>query len=196
MWVEGRGDLPGHLVVVSGPSGSGKSTIIQRALTRTELAVQLSVSATTRERRPGERDGIDYFFTRAEEFEAACDRGEFLEWADYNRHLYGTPAKPVYEALAGGKTVLLEIEVQGALKVRESAPSALFVFIRTTDFRTLEARLRGRATDSEAAILRRLRRARHELAEAHWYDVPLVNRDLDACVEEFVSVLKSYAPGG
>jgi guanylate kinase len=195
MWVEGWGQLRGQLVVVSGPSGSGKSTVIRRALEHPGINIQLSVSATTREPRPGERDGVNYHFMSREEFEAARRSGEFLEWAEYNDQLYGTPAKPVYEALASGRSVLLEIEVQGALQIRDSAPSGLFVFIKTPTFRELERRLRLRGTEDEPSILRRLRKARAELAEAQWYDVQLINDDLGRCVEEFLVALKSNGCG-
>jgi guanylate kinase len=196
MWVEGWGHLPGQLVVVSGPSGCGKSTLIQRVLERSELNLQLSVSVTTRERRPDEVEGVHYYFKPYEDFRAAVQRGEFLESAEYNTHHYGTPARPVFEALSLGKSVVLEIEVIGALQVRNSAPSALFVFIRTPTFRVLEERLRRRSTETEPVILGRLRRARMELAEAHWYDCQLVNDDLDACAEQFITLLKSYGCGG
>jgi guanylate kinase len=193
--VTGWGELKGQLVVVSGPSGSGKSSIIRRALEDPGINVELSISATTRGRRPGEQDGVDYHFLSGEQFDAARDRDEFLEWAEYNTHFYGTPAKPVYEALASGRSVLLEIEVQGALQIRNSAPSALFIFIRPPTFRELERRLRRRGTEDETAILRRLRKARAELAEAHWYDIQLINDDLDRCVEEFLVALKSNGCG-
>jgi guanylate kinase len=196
MWVEGWGHLPGQLVVVSGPSGCGKSTIIRSALDRPGLAVQLSVSATTRARRPGETQGIHYYFMDVDQFEAMRDRGEFLEWAEYNERYYGTPAIPVYQALSAGRSVLLEIEVNGALQVRRHAPGALFVFIRTPTFRALEERLRARGTEDDATILRRLRKAREELAEAHWYDVQLVNDDFDGCLDQFVQVLKDNGCGG
>ena len=196
MWVEGRGQVPGQLVIVSGPSGCGKSTVIRRALERPDLKVRLSVSATTRAIRPGERHGVDYFFLDRGGFETSVERGDFLEWAAYVGHLYGTPAGPVYEALADGQSVLLEIEVQGALKVRQKAPSALFVFIRTPTFRALEERLLARGTETDDAIFRRLRKGREELAESHWYDIQLVNDDLDRCVEDFVKVLKSNGCGG
>jgi guanylate kinase len=195
MWVSGWGLVGGQLVVVSGPSGSGKSTIIDRALGGPDINVVLSLSATTRPRRPGERDGVDYHFLSREQFDDARERGEFLEWAEYNSHFYGTPAKPVSEALASGRSVLLEIEVQGALQVRDSAPSACFIFIRTPTFRALEQRLRLRGTEDEASILRRLRKARAELAEAHWYDIQLINDDLDRCVEEFLAALRSNGCG-
>jgi len=196
MWVEGRGHVPGQLVIVSGPSGCGKSTVIRRALERTDLKVRLSVSATTRAIRPGERHGVDYFFHEREVFQASVQRSEFLEWAVYNDNFYGTPAGPVYDALAEGQSVLLEIEVQGALQVRERAPSALFLFIRTPTFRVLEERLLARGTETDDAVFRRLRKGREELAEAHWYDLELVNDDLNRCVEDFVKVLKSNGCGG
>jgi guanylate kinase len=196
MWVEGWGHLPGQLVVVSGPSGCGKSTLIKRVLERADVNIQLSVSVTTRDCRPDEVDGVDYHFKQYEDFRSAAVRGEFLETAEYNAHLYGTPSQPVYEALSAGKSVLLEIEVNGALQVRNAAPSALFVFIRTPTFRILEERLRRRSTESEPVILGRLRRARVELAEAHWYDYQLVNDDFDVCAEQFMTLLKSYGCGG
>ena len=113
MWVEGRGRLPGQLIVVSGPSGCGKSTVIRGALGRADLDVQLSVSATTRERRPGEQDGVDYYFMDFDGFRGHIDRGEFLEWAEYNANFYGTPSVPVFDALAAGRSVILEIDVRG-----------------------------------------------------------------------------------
>jgi guanylate kinase len=196
MWVEGWGPLPGQLVVVSGPSGCGKSTIMRRALECADLNVQLSVSATTRDRRPGESHGVEYYFMDLEQFQSARDRGEFLESAEYNNYCYGTPAIPVFNALSAGKSVILEIEVKGALQIRHHAPSTLFVFIKTPSFRDLEGRLRSRGTETEDQILRRLRKARHELAEAHWYDEVLVNDDLDVCVDQFITLLKNYGSGG
>ncbi|MFO0908414.1 MAG: guanylate kinase [Isosphaeraceae bacterium] len=200
MLVEGRGRLPGQLVVVSGPSGSGKSTVVRRALDRglrrKPGTLRLSVSATTRSMRPGETEGIDYYFLEHSAFEAAIGRNEFLEYATYNDHLYGTPARPVIESLASGETILLEIDVQGAIQVRRHTPGALFVFIRTPTFRVLEDRLSGRGTETELSLFRRLRRAREELAEAHWYDVQLTNDDLNRCVDEFLAVLESHDCGG
>jgi guanylate kinase len=196
MWVEGWGQLPGQLVVVSGPSGSGKSSIIRAAVGRPGHNLRLSVSATTRDRRPGEEEGLAYYFLSRDSFQAKINSGRFLEWAEYNNNLYGTPAEPVYQALSEGKTVLLEIEVRGALQVRDHAPSTLFIFIRTPTFQTLEERLRTRGTETESVILRRLRRAREELAEAHWYDVQIVNDQFDDCVDEFVRVVQSNVCGG
>jgi guanylate kinase len=155
----------------------------------------LSVSATTRPPRKGERDGVDYHFLGEEAFRQAVDRHEFLEHAEYNGFRYATPARPVFDALAAGRSVLLEIEVQGALQIRRTAPSALFVFIRTPTFQMLEERLRQRGTETESALNRRLCRAREELAEAHWYDVQVINDDLDRCVEKFVSALRTSGSG-
>jgi guanylate kinase len=196
MWFERWGRLPGQLVVVSGPSGSGKSSVIREALKRPDLNISLSVSGTTRAPRPGEHHGVDYFFYQRDEFTGDRDRGHFLEWAEYNGNLYGTPAGPVCQALETGKSVILEIEVQGALQIRNTAPSALFIFIKTPKFRDLEERLRRRGTEPEPAILRRLRKAREELAEAHWYDYQIVNDDFDTCVTEFITVLTENGCGG
>lgn len=196
MWVEGWGQLPGQLVVVSGPSGSGKSSVVRRLLDSKSLNVQLSVSATTRDPRPGERQGVDYNFVNAEAFVDLKNHDKLLEWAEYNGQFYGTPKQTVFDALGTGKSVLLEIEVQGALQVRRQAPTALFVFIRTPTFRTLETRLRDRGTESDEVIHRRLQKARAELAEAHWYDHQLINDDFDECVEQFITLLKTYGCGG
>jgi guanylate kinase len=197
MWVAGRGELKGQLVVVSGPSGSGKGTLIRRALGHPAMKdLELSVSATTRPQRPGELDGVHYHFLSRDEFDRKLSAGDFLEWAEYNDHRYGTPATRVFDALTAGRSVLLEIEVNGALQVRKLAPAALFVFIRTPSFRTLEQRLLLRGTESELSLHRRLIKAREELAEAHWYDVQLINDDLDRSVEAFLGALRSNGCGG
>jgi guanylate kinase len=197
MWVAGRGELRGQLVVVSGPSGCGKTTLIRRALEHPAMkGLVLSVSATTRAPRAGEQDGVQYHFMHPEDFRKACEEKTFLEYAEYNGHWYGSPKKPVFDALSAGDSVLLEIEVKGAVQVRSIAPSAFFVFIRTPTFRTLEQRLLRRGTENESTIHRRLCKAREELAEAYWYDVQLINDDLDRTVEEFVSALRSNGCGG
>jgi guanylate kinase len=194
--VEGWGDLPGRLVVVSGPSGSGKSTLLDRALGRLEGRARLSVSTTTRAPRPGEREGVDYHFVSREEFVAARARGEFLEWAEFAGNLYGTPAGPVREALAGGTCVILEIDVQGALQVRARVPSAVLIFITVPSLEALAARLRYRGTESEETIRRRLDLARWELERAERYDERVLNEDLDRAVDDLVAVLGRYGCGG
>ncbi len=193
MWVEGYGELPGHLIVVSGPSGSGKTTIVHRLLDRAALNLHLSISATTRDPRPGEKDGVDYKFLSKKDFHP----GEsFLEFAEYNGNFYGTPKEPVLKAMSEGKNVLLEIEVQGAVKIRQIAPETLFVFIKTKAFRDLADRLHSRGTESSSAIHKRLVRARQELAESHWYDVEILNEDLDVAVEQLAATLTHYVRGG
>lgn len=196
MWIEGFGDLPGHLVVISGPSGSGKSTLVSRILARPEIGARLSVSATTRLPRPGEIEGEDYYFVRRDEFAAMRERGELFESAEFAGNMYGTPIAPVVETLRSGGCVLLEIEVQGALQVRERAPSALFVFIDAPRFWELERRLRARGIEDDAAIHRRLVRARWERDHAHCYDVILINDDLDRTAEQLADLLIQHGCGG
>ena len=196
MWIEGWGDLPGHLVVISGPSGSGKSTLVRRALARPEIGGTLSVSATTRSPRPGEIDAVDYYFVTTEKFLDLRDRGDLFESAEFAGNLYGTPKAPVFDVLRSGGCVILEIEVQGALQVRDHVPSALFVFIDAPRFWELETRLRARGTESEAEIHRRLVRARQERDHAHCYDVVLINDDLEQTTERLVNLLVEHGCGG
>lgn len=199
MWIEGRGHLPGRLIVISGPSGSGKSTLVRRLLDRGELNLQLSISATTRPPRPEEQEGVDYFFVPRDAMQGPHPRfgdGEYLERAEFNGNYYGTPAEPVFEAITRGRNVILEIEVQGATQIREKAPTATFLFIRTPMFEDLEKRLRSRGTETDASIHQRLVRARSELAEAHWYDAQIINDDLDRAVEELAHILTQHLRGG
>ena len=194
--MDGWDDLPGRLVVVSGPSGSGKSTLVRRVLARPEVRARLSISATTRAPRPGEESGRDYFFLSREGFEDARARGEFLETAEVHGNLYGTPAGPVRADLEAGRCVLLEIDVQGGLIVRERVPSALLVFIHAPSLDELEGRLRSRATEDEATIARRLANARRELEQTTRYDKQVINANLDRAVEDFVTLLIHHGCGG
>lgn len=190
MWVQGWGELPGRLIVVSGPSGSGKSTVIRTLMERSPgRNLRLSVSATSRAPRPDEEHGRDYIFLSLDQFLRARDAGEFLEWAVYNGNHYGTPARPVFESLQKGQCVLLEIETQGAMLVREKAPTALFVFVDVSDFRVLARRLCDRGTESDVQIHQRLVIARKERDLAHCYDVRIVNDDLEQAVAELARVL-------
>ena len=190
------GTLPGRLVVVSGPSGSGKSTIARRVIARSDVGTELSISATTRPMRPGEVDGKDYHFLSREEFLLRMEAGEFLEWAEVHGNLYGTPAGPVREALASGRCVMLEIDVQGALVVRERVPSAFLVFVDVPGQDVLEARLRARATDDDATIRRRLENAVRELQFKSCYDVVILNEQLDRAVDDLASLLRNRGCGG
>jgi guanylate kinase len=194
MWVEGWGEVSGRLIVVSGPSGSGKTTVLRRLLEHPPggLDLRLSISATTRPPRPGEIDGRDYRFLSHEEFHADRDAGLFLEHAVYNGNLYGTPLGPTLDALRSGVRLLLEIEVQGALQVRALAPTALFAFIRAPNFAAMERRLLGRGTEDAPTLQRRLVRARQELAEAHWYDVQIVNDQIDRAADDLARAITAF----
>jgi len=194
--MDGWDDLTGRLVVVSGPSGSGKSTLVRRVLARPEVGARLSISATTRAPRPGEEPGRDYLFLSREAFEEARARGEFLETAEVHGNLYGTPAGPVRAELEAGRCVLLEIDVQGGLIVRERVPAALLIFIHVPSLAELEGRLRARATEDEATIARRLANARRELEQTTRYDHQVMNEDLDQAVDEFVILLIHNGCGG
>jgi guanylate kinase len=191
------GDLPGRLVVVSGPSGAGKSTVARRLVEYPGVRARLSVSATTRAPRGGEREGVDYFFVTREQFEAARGRGEFLEWAEVHGHLYGTPIGPIREMMAAGSCPILVIDVQGGLQVRERVPGALLVFVNTPSPAVLEARLRARGTDDEATVRRRLENARREVEVGlREYPIQVVNEDLDRAVAALVAVLGQHGCGG
>lgn len=168
---------PGRLTVLTGPSGVGKGTLVRGLLER-HPQLWLSVSATTRAPRAGELEGSHYFFLTPERFEQQVREGGFLEWASFAGNRYGTPRGPVEEQLAAGRPVLLEIELEGARQVRRTFPAGQQIFVAPPSFEELERRIRGRGTDSEEAIERRLARAREELAAAPEFDAVLVNADL------------------
>lgn len=180
----------GRVIVLSGPSGSGKSTVVARTLGSGNLPVRLSVSATTRQPRPGEVDGAHYHFWSAEQFDRAVQNGEFLEWADVHGHRYGTLRTEVEPYLRQGTDVLLEIDVQGARQIIRHYPDALLVFLRTSSLDEYERRLRGRGTEDEATIQRRLAAARRELDAIDEYNVQLINDNLDEAVREFRKILQ------
>lgn len=177
-----------RLSVITGPSGVGKGTLVSRLLAR-HPRIWLSVSATTRPPRPGEVEGESYFFLSREHFERQVAAGGFLEWAEFAGNLYGTPREPVERQLAAGRPVLLEIELEGARQVRGSFPAGFQVMIQPPSLEELERRIRGRGTDAEAAIQRRLERAREELAAAAEFDATLVNGDLELALAELERLL-------
>lgn len=177
-----------RLSVITGPSGVGKGTLVSRLLAR-HPRIWLSVSATTRPPRPGEVEGESYFFLSREHFERQVAAGGFLEWAEFAGNLYGTPREPVERQLAAGRPVLLEIELEGARQVRRSFPAGFQVMIQPPSLEELERRIRGRGTDAEAAIQRRLERAREELAAAAEFDATLVNGDLELALAELERLL-------
>lgn len=172
----------GLLLVLSGPSGVGKGTVRALVADRLGREVAVSTSATTRPPRPGEVDGRDYHFVDDAGFDRLVAEGELLEWAEFAGHRYGTPRAAVEQAVAGGRVALLEIEVQGALQVREVAPDALLVFLLPPSWDALEARLRGRRTEDEATVRRRLAIAEREVAVAEAFDAQVVNDRLDDAV--------------
>ncbi|MFM7548160.1 MAG: guanylate kinase [Cyanobacteriota bacterium] len=178
-----------RLTVITGPSGVGKGTLVSRLLAR-HPSLWLSVSATTRAPRSGEVDGQSYFFLSREAFERQVGEGGFLEWAEFAGNLYGTPRGPVEEHLAAGRPVLLEIELEGARQVRQSFPAAVQLFIKPPSFDELERRIRGRGTDSEEAIGRRLERARVEVAAEGEFDAALVNADLNQACEQLERLMQ------
>ena len=178
-----------HLVVLSGPSGVGKSSVIKQALK--ELPeTWLSVSATTRAPRPGEEHGKNYFYVSDEEFDRMIAEGDLLEWANFAGNRYGTPRTAVEERLANGIPVLLEIEVQGAMQVRDSKPDSILVFMQPPSWDVLEDRLTGRGTETAEQIQVRLDVARKELDSAHLFDHSIVNDDVNRAAQELVHYLR------
>ena len=180
----------GILIVVSGFSGAGKGTIM-KALTERYEGYALSVSATTRSPRPGEEDGKAYFFKSVEEFEQMIADCALIEYARYVSNSYGTPRIYVEEQLAAGHDVILEIEIQGARKIKEQYPDAVLLFVTTKDAQTLKDRLTGRGTESEEVIRNRLLRAAQEAEGIEEYDYLVVNDDLDTCVNEVHGIITS-----
>ena len=184
----------GRLIVVSGPSGAGKSTLIRQALSEIdELAY--SVSATTRKPREGEVDGRDYIFLSREEFERWIEEGRFLEWAEYSGNLYGTPEAKVEEFLNQGLSVLLEIELQGARKVREKRSDAVMVFVRAPSLEETRKRLEGRATESVEALERRMTTAIGEVAARDEFDREVVNGDRRQAREDMIRTIREIIGG-
>lgn len=178
----------GKLFVLSGPSGAGKGTLREKALAGMPGLVY-SISCTTRNPRPGETDGVEYRFITHEQFEAWVNEGKFLEYAHVHSDMYGTLKADVVRELEAGKNVLLEIDVQGALQVREKIPDAVLVFIDVPSLAELERRLRDRHTESEEALKTRLANASHELGLKHEYDYIIVNDDLDSACKELRRII-------
>ena len=178
----------GRLFLITGPSGVGKGTLVAALLER-HPQIWLSISATTRAPRQGEVEGQHYFFLDRACFEAQVAQGGLLEWAEFAGNCYGTPREPVEQQLQAGRPVLLEIELEGARQVRRSFPSGFQIFIKPPSFEELERRIRGRGTDSEAAIARRLERAQVELAAEAEFDAVLVNGDLQQALAQLEQLM-------
>ncbi len=180
--------------VVSAPSGTGKTTVCRAVVERGPRVIH-SVSHTTREPREGEVDGVHYHFVDAGEFDRLEKEGAFLEWAQYGDNLYGTGARELDESLEGGVDVLLEIEVQGAAQIRERRDEARFLFLLPPSWAELEKRLRGRGTDSEKAVQKRLTIARRELAAVQSFDYVVVNDDLEEAISAVQDLLEGERAG-
>ena len=177
----------GKLFVISGSSGVGKGTVIKEFLKR-HPEFKLSVSCTTRKPREGEVHGENYFFLSKEEFTACAENGEFLEWAEFSGNMYGTQRPYVDRKLAEGKNLILEIDTQGALKVKKVMPEAKLIFILPPSLEELEARLRGRHTESEEAIQKRLGSIKMETENAKYFDFQIVNDSIENAVAELEKI--------
>lgn len=181
---------PARLTVLSGPSGVGKGTVVS-AIRGTEADIWISVSCTTRRPRPGETDGVEYFFRTQDEFVSMVDAGDMLEWAQFAGNLYGTPRVPVEERLAAGVPVLLEIDLQGARQVRSAMPDARLVFLAPPDVVELDRRLTGRGTEDADTLAARRALAEIELAAAAEFDTVVVNDDIGRAAAELVRLASS-----
>ena len=179
----------GLLTVVSGFSGAGKGTLMKGLLSKYDNYA-LSVSMTTRAPRPGEENGREYFFITREQFEKNIADGKLIEHAQYVGNYYGTPKDYVFEQLEAGKDVLLEIEIQGALQIKKKFPEALLLFVTTKDAQTLVNRLKGRGTEEEDVIIKRLKRAAEESEGIEEYEYLIVNDDLDTCIEDMNDIIQ------
>ena len=186
----------GILIVVSGFPGAGKGTLMKRLVEEYD-GYSLSISATTREPRPGEEDGREYFFLSREQFEKRIADHALIEHAEYCGNYYGTPKDYVERELAAGRDVILEIEIQGALKIKEQYPDALLLFVSTPDAAELRRRLSGRGTETAEVIRKRLGRAAKEAEGIEAYDYIVINDDLETCVRELHGIIAAahHAPG-
>ncbi|HJC61312.1 MAG TPA: guanylate kinase [Candidatus Dietzia intestinigallinarum] len=180
----------GRLIVLAGPSAVGKSTVVARLRERVP-DLYFSVSMTTRAPRPGEIHGHDYFFVSTDDFRDAVSEGQMLEWAEIHRglQLSGTPAEPVHRALEAGRPVLIEVDLEGVRQIRESIPEGRTVFLSPPSWEELEKRLRGRGTEPNEVVDRRLDTARVEMEARHEFDDIVVNDELEAAVDQLVSLL-------
>ena len=182
----------GFLFIVSGPAGGGKGTVVKKLL-ENHPELKLSISMTTRKPRPIETPDVDYYFVSRDAFQERIDNGEMLEYAEYNGNYYGTPKAKVINSLEGGHDVILEIEVEGAMQIKSSFPEAIAIMLTPPNKEVLEARLRGRGTETEENIMARLAKARLEIEYLPKYDYSVVNEDngVDACAELIYSIIKA-----
>ena len=178
------------LIIITGPSGVGKGTVVKEILDK-EKDIWLSISATTRNPRIGEKNGENYYFLSKEKFKDMIYKKEFLEWAQFAGNYYGTPLYTVNEKIEKGFIVLLEIEVEGAKQIKEKFPESLSIFLLPPSLEELEKRIRNRGTEKEESINRRLSRANFEIASSDKFDFILTNHDVDETVRNFFKIIKS-----
>jgi guanylate kinase len=182
----------GLLVVISGPSGVGKGTVRERFMNDPELNLAYSISMTSRQRRPGEKDGVDYYFVTRQRFEQAIHNNELLEWTEFVGNYYGTPVENVETLRKMGKNVLLEIEVEGAMQVKAKCPDALTIFIIPPSMEELEKRIRGRRTEPEEIVQQRLAKANREMNMIGQYKYVVCNDDPDLAAELISVIIKRH----
>lgn len=181
----------GLLVVVSAPSGCGKDTIVNEIIKDMGDSASISVSMTTRDMRPGEEEGVNYYYVSTEQFKENINNGEMLEYTNYGSNYYGTPIKPVKEKLKNGKTVFLIIEVEGGENVKKIFPDCVKIFVIPPSMEVLEKRLRGRGTDADDVICERLKIAKTELARAMEYDYIVENDVLEKAIEDVKTIIRA-----
>ena len=181
----------GLLIVLSGPSGGGKGTVRAAVFANNQFQYVYSVSATTRAQRPGEVDGKDYYFVSREEFETMIQNEDLLEYAEYVGNYYGTPIQKIEENLAAGHDVFLEIEVQGAMKVKERMPEGIFIFLAPPNLEELESRITGRGTDAAHVIQERMATAKEEIELMQHYDYVVVNDQVQHAVDKINAIIQS-----
>jgi len=183
----------GKLIILSAPSGTVKSTAVA-SLCALMPQLQVSVSCTTRPKRPQEQDGKDYFFLTEAEFRARMAAGDFAEWAQVHGNFYGTPKAPLEEVLGSSRVMLLDLDVQGGMQLKKAFPQAVSIFLLPPSFEVLQERLQGRATDSPEQIRLRLENAKRELEYQNFYDYCVVNDDLEQAVRDIAKIIRKVSP--
>ena len=178
------------LIIITGPSGVGKGTVVKEILSKNKN-IWLSISATTREPRAGEKEGVNYYFLNQEKFKEMIEEKLFLEWAQFAGNYYGTPLSSVNEKIKKGLTVLLEIEVEGAKQIKEKFPESLSIFLLPPNKAELERRIRNRGTEKEEAIKKRLLRANYEISASNQFDFALINHNVNETAKRIIKLVQT-----